>query len=220
MTSSSKSTPSAGPVKGQRPSAPVPRRDRALATRRRMMEAACHVFSQRGYSKTTMEAIAREAGVAVQTLYFTFHTKSELLQAAYEYAVLGPEEIPPHLSEWWRAAEAEPDVAKAVEHIVDGTVALLERAARLVWAVHGDEEARQAYELNETMRIDGNAKIISFLIRKHRLRRGVSQRRARDILLTLLGPHVFVLLTTELRWTTAEYAGWVKGALLRELFGL
>jgi hypothetical protein len=143
-----------------------------------------------------------------------------LLQAAYDYAVLGPEEIPPHLSEWWRAAEAEPDVAKAIGHIVDGTVVLLERAARLVWAVHGDEDARHAYEFNENLRIDGNATIVSFLVRKHRLRRGVSQRRGRDILLTLLGPHVFVLLTTQLGWTAEDYASWVKGALLRELFGL
>jgi AcrR family transcriptional regulator len=93
------------------------------------------VFSARGYAKATMEAVAAEAGVAVQTVYFTFHTKAALLQAAYEFAVLGAERTPPHLTAWWRAAEAAPDVVRAVAHIVDGSVALLERAAPLVWAV-------------------------------------------------------------------------------------
>src|SRR5947209_3194055 len=139
-------------VKSTDGSTPPSRKERAAATRRRMMEAAYRVFSERGYAKTTMEAVAAEAGVATQTVYFTFHTKAALLQAAYEYAVLGPEWTPPHLMAWWRAAESEPDVVSAVAHIVDGNVVLFERAARLVWAVHGDEDARPAYEFNETLR--------------------------------------------------------------------
>ena len=35
---------------------------------------------------TTMDAIAADAGVAVQTVYFTFHTKAELLLAAMTVA--------------------------------------------------------------------------------------------------------------------------------------
>jgi AcrR family transcriptional regulator len=196
------------------------RKDRAAATRRRMLDAAYHVFSERGYAKTTMEAVAAAAGVAVQTVYFTFHTKAALLQAAYEYAVLGPEQTPPHLTAWWRAAESAPDIVSAVVHIVDGTVVLFERAAPLVWAVHGDEDARPAYEFNENLRRDGYGQLVDMLAKKHRLRRGLMPRTARDILLTLLGPHVFFVFTTELGWSTQQYATWVKGALLRELFDL
>jgi AcrR family transcriptional regulator len=185
-----------------------------------MMEAAHRIFSERGYAKTTMDAVAAEAGVAVQTLYFTFHTKAELLQAAFEYAVLGPEGTPPHLAEWWDAAEREPDVAKAVAQIVDGTVEVFERAAPLVWAVHGDEDARATYEFNEQLRREGYERIVAFLARKHPLRRGLTRPKARDLMLTLLGPHVFVLLTRELGWSVREFAAWAKAALLRELFGL
>jgi AcrR family transcriptional regulator len=185
-----------------------------------MMDAAYRVFSERGYAKTTMEAVAAEAGVAVQTVYFTFHTKAELLQAAFEYAVLGPEGTPPHLAEWWGVAEREPDVAKAVTQIVDGNVEVFERAAPLVWAVHGDEDARATYEFNEQLRREGYARIVAFLSRKHRLRRGLTQAKARDLMLTLLGPHVFVLLTRELGWSVPEFAAWARAALLRELFGL
>jgi AcrR family transcriptional regulator len=207
-------------VKRSRTAKSPSRKERALATRRRMMDAAYQVFSERGYAKTTMEAIAGEAGVAVQTVYFTFHTKAELLQAAFEYAVLGPEGRPPHLAEWWDAAEREPDVAKAVAQVIDGTVEVFERAAPLVWAVHGDEDARATYEFNEQLRREGYERIVAFLARKHPLRRGLTRPKARDLMLTLLGPHVFVLLTRELGWSLREYATWAKAALLRELFGL
>ena len=66
------------------------RRERAKATRRRIAEAALARFSGQGYAATTMEAIANDAGVAVQTVYFTFHTKAELLIAALTIAGGGP----------------------------------------------------------------------------------------------------------------------------------
>lgn len=184
------------------------------------MDAAYEVFSERGYAKTTMDAVAARADVAVQTLYFTFHTKAELLQAAYEYAVLGPEPTPPHLTEWWAAAEQEPDVAKAVAQVVDGSVEIFERAAPLVWAVHGDEDGRSIYEFNEQLRMEGYERIIAFLSRKHPLRPGLTRSKARDLMLTLLGPHVFFLLTRELGWSVRDFATWARAALVRELFGL
>lgn len=54
--------------------------------------------------------------------------------------------------------------------------------------------------------------------RKHPLRRGLTRAKARDLMLTLLGPHVFFLLTHELGWTAPEYSSWTTAALLRELF--
>ena len=37
-------------------------------------------------------------------------------------------------------------------------------------------------------------------------------------MLTLLGPHVFFLFTTELGWSRQQFAAWAKRVLLRELF--
>ena len=196
------------------------REARAQLTRRRMMEAACRVFTERGYGRTTMEQVAAEAGVAVQTLYFTFHSKPGLLQAAFEHAVLGPDPVPPQLSDWWRAAEREPDVVATVAHVVRGTAVLLGRAAALVWAVAGDLDARPTYEANERMRIEGNAVLVAVLVRKHPLRPGLSQARARDLLLTLTGPHVYHSLVNASGWSVEAYRRWAQAAVLRELFGI
>ncbi|MGH2394330.1 MAG: helix-turn-helix domain-containing protein, partial [Candidatus Limnocylindria bacterium] len=73
---------------GARPS----RRQRAAATRRRIGEAAFRLFALSGYAATTMEAIAREAGVAVQTVYFTFHTKAAVLIEAMKVGGGAPAE--------------------------------------------------------------------------------------------------------------------------------
>lgn len=167
-----------------------------------------------------MAAIAAEAGVAVQTLYFTFHTKSDLLQAAYEHAVLGPDGVPPHLTDWWRHAEQEADVSRSLRHIVDGSIELLDRAAPLVCAVYRDAEARTTYESNERLRVAGYTQLVDMLARKHPLRPDQTGTTARDVLLTLLGPQVYFAFTNELGWSNSEFATWVHAALRRELFAL
>src|SRR4051812_254243 len=82
---------------------PISRTQRARATRSRILRAAYSLFAAQGYPAVTMAAVAAEASVAVQTLYFTFGTKAELLQHAYEYAVIGDGEVlPPTEQPWYR----------------------------------------------------------------------------------------------------------------------
>ena len=183
-----------------------------------MVEAALTTFSARGYGKTTMQAIADSAGVAVQTLYFTFHTKAELLQATYEHVVLGPEAVPPQRSTWWKAMKTAPDLQSAIAALVDGTVDILVRAAPLVWAVHSDPDSQESYLFNERLCLDGNTAIVNILADRAALRPGLTASRARDLLMALTGPHLFMVLTSESGWTLDEYRVWMIGAIQRELF--
>jgi AcrR family transcriptional regulator len=205
-------------VKG-RPAEPS-RKERARVTRQRMVQAAFRGFTEQGYAGTTMSSVAAEAGVAVQTLYFTFRTKGELLQAAYEYAVLGPEAVAPQRSSWWQATQAEPDIVRAVHHLVTGTMTVLERAAPLVWAVLGDDDAREGYEFNEGLRRAGHEELVAILVRKHPLRPDVSLQRARDVLLVALGPQVFTQFTRDLGWSSSDVASWASRVILEQLFGV
>src|SRR5260370_35943230 len=77
-----------------KPQRRISKRERAEETRARIMEAAYRLFTQHGYEATTMQAVADEAGVAVQTVYFTFHTKGGLLGAIETRAAGGGEEGP------------------------------------------------------------------------------------------------------------------------------
>lgn len=196
------------------------RREQARATRRRIVECAYAAFIEQGYSATTVESVARDAGVAVQTVYFIFRTKGDLLQAVYEHVVLGPDGVPPHLTPWWRTVERTDDVRVAVRVLVDGTVELLDRAAPLVWAVLGDPAAREGYRYNEELRRAGNEHLVTVLAAKHALRSGLSAVHARDVLLVLTGPQLYAQFARDLAWSRDEIAEWMTAAVLRELFTL
>lgn len=196
------------------------REQRAKRTRRRMMAAACQLFSERGYAATTMDAVAKEAGVAVQTTYFTFRNKAALLQAAFEYAVLGPDETPPHLSEWYREAQSAPDIETGVRVFVDGNFPILQRAAPLAWVMSADKDGRPTADYNEQLRRDGFREHVEAFTAKHPLRDGLTPERALDLLLVLVGPHQFQLFIGEYHWPLEEYRDWVVAAVLRELFAI
>ena len=48
------------------------------------METALRLFQENGYDKTTMRAIAREAGVSVGNAYYYFSSKEQLVQGFYD----------------------------------------------------------------------------------------------------------------------------------------
>jgi len=196
------------------------RKERAAATRRRILDSALPAFSEQGYSATTMDAVAAGAGVAVQTVYFTFRTKAELLQAVFEHAVLGPDQTPPHLMPWWPRPDDGHDISTAVSRLVNGTLELLARAAPLVWSVLGDEGARERYEHNEQLRRYGYSDLIQVLTEKHPLRAELTPLKARDVLLVLTGPQLFVQYTRELGWSTNELAAWITTAILEQVFDI
>lgn len=61
---------------------PLPRRQQnRLDREKRILDAALKVFSEMGYSGTTMDAVAAEAGLTKPTLYSYFPSKESLFQA-------------------------------------------------------------------------------------------------------------------------------------------
>lgn len=63
---------------------PVAQQDRAIRTRRLILEAAAAVFDARGYEAATIGEILANAGVTKGALYFHFPSKEELALAVLE----------------------------------------------------------------------------------------------------------------------------------------
>jgi AcrR family transcriptional regulator len=61
------------------------REEQAAATRRRIADAAKSLFASEGYGATSMEAIARHAGVGGRTVYAVFGAKREILNDICEH---------------------------------------------------------------------------------------------------------------------------------------
>ncbi|WP_404962554.1 ScbR family autoregulator-binding transcription factor [Streptomyces sp. 147326] len=60
------------------------RQERAVRTRRAILEAAAAVFDERGYDAATIADILARAGVTKGALYFHFSSKQELAQGVLE----------------------------------------------------------------------------------------------------------------------------------------
>ena len=206
-------------------SGPPSRRERARATRLRITRAAYTLFCERGYVGTTMADIADAAGVAVQTVYFTFHTKSDLLSSTYDMAVLGAgDPAPPQMQPWYVAAVAEPSVARALRWVVEGAAEIERRVTPLDLAVRAaaesDPETARVWDHHERMRSEGYREIIDLLRGKSELRRGLTPERATDLLLLYVGPAVYRSLVMDRAWTHAEWVDWTIATVLEQIFGI
>lgn len=69
---------------GNRPPATGRGRGKSLEKRLLIVNAASELFVEQGYSNTSMETIARKAGVSKQTLYSHFGGKEQLFTAAID----------------------------------------------------------------------------------------------------------------------------------------
>ncbi|MFI0260516.1 TetR family transcriptional regulator [Streptomyces sp. NPDC017056] len=68
-----------------RTAGPAPERSpHGSRTRTLILETALRLFQERGYDKTTMRAIAQEAGVSVGNAYYYFASKEHLIQGFYD----------------------------------------------------------------------------------------------------------------------------------------
>jgi AcrR family transcriptional regulator len=97
-------------------SQPTRRARKALATRRRILEAAETLFTRDGYATTTIAAIADQADVAVQTIYAVFGTKRAVLSELLAVRVVGDDDAtPPKDRDDWRAMESETDPRRQLD---------------------------------------------------------------------------------------------------------
>ncbi|MEV4318845.1 helix-turn-helix domain-containing protein [Actinocrispum sp. NPDC049592] len=203
----------AGPVKT--------RSEKARETRLRMLEAAKQLFGQSGYASTKIEAIAREAGVAVQTIYFTFGNKRAILKELLDLAVAGDAEPIPTLERPWvrEALTAAPDeqlrIQVAASREIYGRVAPVLEIVR--GAAAADPEVAELWRINRDQRHTVQAHLVTALAAKGALRETLTLTRAIDIAYSLLSPEIYQLLVFERGWPAQEWEAFTLRALICEL---
>lgn len=89
------------PEAGHTPAMPIARASQREATRGRVIDAARELFDTHGYQGTTIREIARNAGVAVGSVFTTFASKgeilSEVMQSRIEPLYAELDRVMPHL---------------------------------------------------------------------------------------------------------------------------
>jgi AcrR family transcriptional regulator len=154
-------------------------------TRERIVAAATELFGQSGFYNVSLDDVARAAGVARATVYYQFESKSGLLDAVVASIIqrVGVDAA--------RRAREHPDAALAVRLYVREVVLFWSRDDTLVRNLHGlagvDADAGRVIEQYDGTRKDVLAWLVKRLDDQGKLRKGVSQKHAVDLLWMLTG---------------------------------
>ncbi|MBL1080184.1 TetR/AcrR family transcriptional regulator [Nocardia sp. 2] len=194
---------------------------KTTANRVKMLAAARELFTTRGYTPTTMKAIAEQAGMAVQTLYFTFATKRAILSELLDVEIAGDAEPIATMDRPWFAAAVAAPPAEQIRLQVDAAATIFARVSPLLEVIRSaaatDPELAELWETNIAQRHLVQFRLAEALAAKTPLREGITAARAADIALATLAPETYRLLVTERGWSAAEWASWATRALTLQL---
>jgi AcrR family transcriptional regulator len=192
------------------------RQRQAEATQAEIVAAATRLFFERGYVATTVEAIAEEAGVALQTIYNAIGSKRAVLSRVLDFAAAGPE-APAPVPEFMRQRTAEiHDSAGFARLLADWfaevgpRVAPVFRVIREAAAV--DPEAAELDRQRAAQRLRNYTEGVASM-----QRRGILAGEAPDELAAAIwsiGHHeTYRMLVVEQGWPAERYRSWVEASL-------
>jgi AcrR family transcriptional regulator len=209
-------------VKSQRRYDSARRRDQARQTRSAILEAAQRLFGERGYASSTVEAIAAEAGVAVDTVYATFGSKRGVLSNLMDVRVGGDDQPLGVLDRPEpQRVRREPSQRRQLAAFAADVTAIIERSRpvddiiRSAAAVDG-EIATMRSRLHET-RYQNMQQFVGWLAANGPLREGLSQGDAAAIVWSLTSPEIHRLLRVDRAWSPERYSEWLAETLTRTL---
>jgi AcrR family transcriptional regulator len=196
--------------------------DRARQTRRRITGAAHDLFVEHGYGATTLQDVAGRAGVAVQTIYFTFGNKRSLLKEVVDTSIAGDDQpIATMDRAWFRDALAADTAAAGLCQFVRGTGQVIARAAPIIEVLRTataiDPEITGLWPQDVDMRFTVHAAAARALMAKPGARARVSAEHAADLLYGVLSPELYLLYVRDRGWTPGQWEQWVSGTLRSQL---
>jgi AcrR family transcriptional regulator len=188
-----------------------PRRaEQALATRRAVLDAARDLFVHNGYLATTVADIAREARVAVDTVYATVGRKPALLREVLETAISGTDQaVPAEQRDYVARTRAAPTATGKIEAYVAGLVQIQPRLAPVYLALR-DAAATDPYSAALWREISGrraaNMRLFAADLRSTgEIRPDLSDDDVADLVWSMNGPEYWALLVVDRGWTPQRF---------------
>jgi AcrR family transcriptional regulator len=188
------------------------RQQQADATKVRIADAAQRLFATEGYATTSIEAIAREAGVGTRTVYAAFGAKREILNLICE--------------RWLERAGARPlarevlarsepsDRVRGAAHWLTVLYSTDFDVVRVLDAAV-DEDADTRSLLQSKLR--GRNRVMDQLIASVRPQLAVPLADAQAIYRAFAATGVYGELVVASGWSPARFERWLADALLAQL---
>ena len=200
------------------------REAQAKATRLAIIQAAGRLFVERGYSATSVDAVAEAAGVGRATVFTSVGGKAALLKAAYDVAVVGDDEPIPLPERPWarhvREGESQGErIGRYAEMVtmIDGRYAPIYEAFR--GAASADPEVRELWQEIRAERRRGAGNFVRVVCELGPLRDGLEPEVAADVVWILNDPGLYHQLVLEQGWPPANFCTWLTETMHTQLLG-
>jgi AcrR family transcriptional regulator len=204
-----------------------PRRQaQARQTRQQIVAAARQLFIERSYAGATIEAIAQQAGVSVETIYAVFGSKKNVLKALVDVSVAGDDQ-PLTLLErpGPQAVLQERNQHRQVQMFAKDIATIISRVAPIFEVLHDAARAEPdiAAYLEQLLeqRLQGMGAFIAALSSNGPLRTSLDLATTLETTVetaaittwAITSPEVFTLLTVRRGWSLGRYQAWLADAL-------
>lgn len=195
--------------------------EKAAATRRRIGAAALELFVERGYAATSIDSIAKRAGVAVQTVYYFYGNKIAILKGLLDVSVAGDDAPIPTLDRPWVAEAVAADPTEQLRIQVSAARQISERAAAVLQTLRGaataDAEAAELWAANRAQLRTVQQHLVTALADKNALRDELDIETATDIAYAIIGADVYQILVHERGWSPMQWEQWTVQLLQQQL---
>lgn len=196
------------------------RKAQARQTRREIIEAARKLFVARGYSGATMESIAREAGVAVETVYAAFGNKRAILSNLIGVSLVGDDDPTPLLQRQGPLSVLhEKDQIRQVQLFAEDMAGIMGRVAPLFEVMHAAAKTEPdiAGMLQRILgeRAKGMQFFINALSSNGPLQEGLTLESAADTVWAVTSAEVYTLLVTNRGWSVDKYTQWLANVITK-----
>lgn len=194
------------------------RRAQAGATREQILEAARRLFIARGYAGATMEAIAREAGVAVETVYAAFKSKRTVLARLVDLLVMGDTARGSLLERSGpQRVRAETDQRRQIALFAHDMAAIMGRMGPLFAVIRGaaisEPEIATLLQRLLAARFSNLHAFVRWVERNGPLRAGLATDEAAETVWTVSSAEIHQLLTVDRGWEPEHYERWLRDTL-------
>ncbi|MDJ0314846.1 TetR/AcrR family transcriptional regulator [Arthrobacter sp. H35-D1] len=203
---------------------PVPRgrrRIQSVQTRELIVATAGELFLANGYTATSIEAIATQAGVAIQTIYNSVGNKPALLSAVLDAAVAGPHS-PSTVLEFMRERVAlATDVPGVVGVLADWFAEGMPRSHAVFTAISQaaavDPAVAALRGSRAVQRLSNYRQAAAAIRQRGGLANGMSDDDAAAVIFTLGHPDSYATLVANFGWSLPRYRDWIYTSMLSAL---
>jgi AcrR family transcriptional regulator len=185
-------------------------------TKDRIVAAARKLMRKRGWTATTIEAIAGEAGVAVPTIYAAFGNKRAIVDAMRE-RMLKDSKIPDIMEQ--AASEDDPVEklrlwARLVRQQMETSYDVISIHRQAAWA---DPDFAQGYDAVLRNRALAFDQFVSGI--EEHLGAGMDTKTAADIVWALSNEELWRELIEDRGWSADRFERWLGATLVSQLLG-